>query len=91
MTHEKEEEMQHDISKLRDQVLKSSLLQKVTEAKLDGLKNGINGMKDNIQDWKKYMEGLKEGLTQWLQERIPNGKKVVEQTHNENKRNVNHD
>ena len=37
------------------------------------------------------MEGWKEGLTKLLQERLPNGKKVVEQTHNENKRNVNHD
>ena len=37
------------------------------------------------------MEGLKEGLTKLLQERLPNGEKVVEKTHDENKRNVNHD
>ena len=30
MTHEEEEEMQHDISKLRDQVQQMSLAQKVT-------------------------------------------------------------
>ena len=41
MTHE-EEEVKHDISKLRDQVQQMSLSQKVTknemEAKMDGLK-----------------------------------------------------
>jgi len=56
MTHEEEEEMQRDISKLRDQVQKISLLQKVTinemEAKIDGLKNGL----------KEEMEYLKDGL-----------------------------
>jgi len=41
MTHEEEEEMQHDISKLRDQVQQISLSQKVTEAKMDGLKKGV--------------------------------------------------
>ena len=46
---------------------------------------------DNIEDLKKYMEGLKEGLTNLLQERLPNGKKVVEKSHDENKINVNHD
>ena len=38
MTHEEEEEMQHDISKLRDQVQQVSLAQKGTEAKMDCLK-----------------------------------------------------
>ena len=37
------------------------------------------------------MEGLKEGGTKSLQERLPNAEKVVEETHDENKRNVNHD
>jgi len=32
MTHEEQEEMQHDISKLRDEVQQFSLSQKVTEA-----------------------------------------------------------
>ena len=40
MTHEEEEEMQHDISKLRDQVKQVSLAQKVTEYKMGGLKKG---------------------------------------------------
>ena len=37
MTHEEEEEMQHDISKLRDQVQQLSLAQKGTESKMDCL------------------------------------------------------
>ena len=41
MTHEEEEEMQHDILKLRDQVQQISFSQKVTEAKIVGLKNGM--------------------------------------------------
>jgi len=37
------------------------------------------------------MEGLKESGTNLLQERPHNGKKVVQETHHENKSNVNHD
>ena len=37
------------------------------------------------------MEGLKEGLTKLIQEIIPNGEKVVDETHDENKINVNRD
>ena len=37
------------------------------------------------------MEGLKEGGTKLRQERPPNDKKVVEETHDEKKINVNHD
>ena len=37
------------------------------------------------------MEGFKEGLTRLLQEIIPNSEKVLDETHDENKRNVNHD
>ena len=37
------------------------------------------------------MEGLKEGLSKLIQEIIPNGKKIVEETHDEKKINVNHD
>ena len=43
LNHEEEEEMQHDISKLQDQVQQFSLSQRVTinemEANMDGLKN----------------------------------------------------
>ena len=37
------------------------------------------------------MVGLKEGLTKLIQEMVPNGDKVFHETHDENKRNVNHD
>ena len=37
------------------------------------------------------MEVLKEGLARLLQEKFPNGEKVVEETHDEKKINVNHD
>ena len=41
MTHEENKEMQHDISKVRDQVQENSLSQKLTEAKMDGLKKYV--------------------------------------------------
>ena len=37
------------------------------------------------------MEGLKECLTKLIQEIIPNGEKIIEETHGENKINVNRD
>ena len=46
--------------------------------------------KDPVEYLKKYMEGLKEGFTNLLQEKLPNGKKVVEETHDEKKINVKH-
>ena len=48
-------------------------------------------LKKGMEDVKKNMEGLKEGGTKLLQEGPPNDEKVVEETHDENKRNVNHD
>jgi len=44
-------------------------------------------LKENI---KGDMEGLKEDLTKLLREMIPSGDKVFHETHDENKRNVNH-
>ena len=37
------------------------------------------------------MEGLKEGLKNFIQEMIPNGEKIIEETHDEKKINVNRD
>ena len=92
MTHEEEEEMQPDISKLRDQVQQISLSQKVTEAKLDGLKNGMEAKMDGIEtNLKGNMKYLKIDLTKLLQEMLTNGERVVKETHDENKRNVCHD
>ena len=88
MTYEEEEEMQHDIAKLRDQVQQVSLAQKGTEAKMeakmDDLKIDMNDLKIEL---KTYMDKLKK----LLQERFTNGERVVKETHDKNKRNVNHD
>ena len=99
MTHEEEEEMQHDISKLRDQVQQISLAQKLTEnkmdgsnkdieAKMDGLKKGVEAKIDGMDD---KMEELKINMNKLLQEMVNKGERVLKETHDENKRNVNHD
>ena len=65
---------------------------------MDGLKNGMeekmeglkDGMEEKMEGLKGDMEGLKEGLSKLIQEMVPNGKNIVEETHDENKVNVNH-
>jgi peptidoglycan hydrolase CwlO-like protein len=52
MTHEEEEEMLHDISKLQDQVQQMSLSQKLTEAKINGVESKIKGMEAKMDDLK---------------------------------------
>jgi len=67
MAHEEEEEMQHDISKLGDQVQQILLSQRVTKNELevmtnvnmDGLKRNMEGFKDGLET---KMEDLKDGL-----------------------------
>ena len=93
-----EEEMQHDISKLRDQVQQISLSKKATEANMDGWKNGMeanmDGMEANMDGieakLKGNMEDLKIVLTKLLQEMLTIDKRVVKETHVENKRKVSH-
>ena len=58
------------------------------EANIDGREEDL---KKDMEALKKDMEGLKEGGTKLLQEKVPDDKKVVEETHDENKRNLNHD
>jgi len=48
-----------DISKLRDQVQQNSLSQKVIEAKMDGLKKGMEAKMDGME---AKMDGLKKGV-----------------------------
>ena len=48
-------------------------------------------MEARMEDLKTNMEDLKTYLTNFLQEILTNGEKVVKETHDENKRNVNHD
>ena len=59
MTHEEEEEMQHDISKLRDQMKQNSLSQKVAEVDMDSLKKGMEAKMDGVE---AKMNGLKKGM-----------------------------
>ena len=70
---------------------------------MDGLKNGMEaGMESKMDDMEakidEKMENMKnflkadmEGLTNLIQERFPNGEKIVEEPHDENKINVNCD
>ena len=44
MTHEEEEEMQHDISKLQDQLQQMSLSQKLTDAKINGMESKVKNV-----------------------------------------------
>ena len=113
MTHEEEQEMLYDISKLQEQVRQVSLVEKETkskmdglrkdvEDKMDGLKKGVeakmdgmeakmNGMDTKMDGMDDKMEELKINLNKLLQEMVTNGERVVKETHDENKRNVNHD
>ena len=80
-----------------------SLLQRVTknemEDKMNGLKSNMEGLKDGLKEdmeglkdgLKEDVEGLKEGLTKLLQEMLPHGEKILDETHNEKKINVCHD
>jgi chromosome segregation ATPase len=93
MTHEEEEEMLHDISKLQDQVQQMSVSQKLTVAKINGMESKIkgveakmNGMEAKMDDWKTNMEELKINMNKLLQEMVTNGERVVKETHDDNKK-----
>ena len=59
MNHEEEKEMQHDMSKLWEQVQQISLAQKVTEAKMDGVKKDVEAQMYGVE---AKMDGLKKGI-----------------------------
>ena len=44
-----------------------------------------------MEDMKNELKAYMEDLTKLIQGMIPNGEKIVEETHDENKINVNHD
>ena len=109
MTHE-DEELQHDLSKLREQVHQILLSQRETKNEMDVLRKGmeykIDGMeskmdnmeakidekmKDNMENMKNDLKVDVEGLKKLMQEMFPNGENIVEETHDENKINVNCD
>jgi len=74
-------------------------LTKDVEAKMDGLKKGVEakmdflkkGIETKMNDVEAKMDDLKIDLTKFLQEMLTNGERVVKETHDENKRNVNRD
>ena len=116
--------MQHEISKVHEQVHQISLSQRATknemevlmkgmETKMDGLKKGVeakmNGLEANMdgmevgmeakmdaidekmENMKNDLKAYMEGLTKLIQQMFPNGENIVEETHDENKINDNHD
>lgn len=56
---------------------------------MDGLKGNMYGLKGDMNGLKVDMEGLEEGLTKFLQERLPGGDKVIHENHDDDKRNMN--
>ena len=99
MNHEEEEEMLYDISKLQEQVQQVSLAQKAIESKMDGLRKDVEakmdglkkGVEAKIDDMDDKMEELKINMNKLLQEMVNKGERVLKETHDENKRNFNHD
>ena len=92
MTHEEEEEMLHDISKLQEQVQQMSHSQKLTEANMDNWKTDLKtDMYDLKIDLKTDMDELKINMNKLLQELVTKSERVVKETHDEDKINVNHD
>ena len=103
MTHEEEEKMLYDISKLQEQVQQVSLAQKATESKIKGVEAKMDDLKTDLKtdmeelkidlntNLKTSMTDMKTDLTNFLQEILTNGEKVVKETQDANKRNVNHD
>ena len=71
------------------------VLKKGVEAKMDGMEAGMEAkmddMKDNMENMNNDLKADIEGLTKLIQEMFPNGENIVEETHDENKINVNHD
>ena len=81
---------------------KMDVLKKGVEAKMDGLEVKMDGMESGMEfkmdDMEAKIENMNndlkadmEGLTKLIQEMFPNGEKIIEETHDENKINVNRD
>ena len=68
MTHEEEEVMLHDISKLQEQVQKMSRSQKLSEAKINGVESKINGIESKINGVQAKMDDLKTYLKTDMEE-----------------------
>ena len=70
---------------------KMDCLKKGVEAKMDGMEAKVNGMDAKIDGMDDKMEELKINMNKLLQEMVTKGERVLKETHDENKRNVNHD
>ena len=68
MTHE-DEEVQHDISKIQEQVHQISLSQRATKNGMDILKKGVESKMDGL---KKGMEANMDGLKKGMEANIDN-------------------
>ena len=67
MPHEYEE-MQHDISKLQEQVHQIYLSQRVTKNEMDVLKEGVEATMDGLKNgMEEKMEGLKDGMEEKME------------------------
>ena len=74
-------------------------LKKCVESKIDGMEAGMEYKMDDMEakidekmeNTKNDLKADMEGLTMLIEEMIHNGEKIVEETHDENKINVNHD
>ena len=64
------------------------VLKKGMEAKMDGMEAGMEAKMENM---KNDIKADMEGLTKLIQEMFHNGEKILEETHDENKINVNRD
>ena len=63
ITHEEEEEMQHDISKLQDQVHQISLSQRGAKNEMDVLKKSMEDKMDGLnKGMESTMYGFKNGM-----------------------------
>jgi len=70
-----EEELQHDISKLQDQVQQILLSQIETKQDLDGLKGNMDGLKLEI---KGEMNGLKANTEAMMNAKMEGLKKLLQ-------------
>lgn len=87
-----EEELQHNIFKLQDQVHQISLSQRANKDEIRGDMGGLKEeLKVTMDILKASMEGLKESLKNLSQERLQGGEKVIHENHDEEKRNMNYD
>ena len=66
MTHE-DEELQHDLSKLQEQVHQISLSQRATKNEMDVLKKSVETKMDGL---KKGMEAMMDGLKNGMEEKM---------------------